>query len=113
MNPVGHSGERVPTVAEILELVSRETGVSLLDLRSHRRSRQCARPRQLAMWLVRHTTLLTFPQIGRALDRDHTTVMHAIHKIDELRAISRPTRELSDRLLSMLRDDPNQLRLIA
>jgi chromosomal replication initiator protein len=52
-----------------------------------------ARPRQVAMWFCKQLTPRSLPEIGRKFgDRDHTTVMHAIRKIDELR--------ISDRLLA-------------
>ena len=51
-----------------------------------RRARQVARPRQVAMYLAKQLTTRSLPEIGRKFGgRDHTTVMHAVRKIDELR----------------------------
>ena len=52
---------------------------------SARRSRSLARPRQIAMYLVKQFTTNSLPDIGRKFsNRDHTTVIHAVKKIDEL-----------------------------
>ena len=52
---------------------------------SARRSRILARPRQIAMYLAKHHTTNSLPDIGRKFsNRDHTTVIHAVKKIDEL-----------------------------
>ena len=55
------------------------------ELKSKRRSRQVARPRQIAMALAKELTSLSLPDIGEAFGgRDHTTVIHAVRKVDEL-----------------------------
>ena len=52
---------------------------------SQRRSRPLARPRQIAMYLAKKLTTRSLPEIGRKFaNRDHTTVIHAVKKIDEL-----------------------------
>jgi chromosomal replication initiator protein len=56
------------------------------DLLSRRQSQAVARPRQVAMWLARHATPASLPEIGRAFDRDHTTVMHGLEVVDALMA---------------------------
>jgi chromosomal replication initiator protein len=61
--------------------------VRLADLLSARRARAVARPRQVAMYLSKQFTARSLPEIGRKFGgRDHTTVMHAVKRIDELRA---------------------------
>lgn len=77
------------TIHDIQMLVARRFGVTMLDLASRRRDLRTARPRQAAMWLARHTTLHSLPEIGRAFSRDHTTVLAAIRRIDELMAADR------------------------
>ena len=53
---------------------------------SQRRSRPLARPRQIAMYLSKKLTTRSLPEIGRKFGgRDHTTVIHAVKKIDELK----------------------------
>jgi hypothetical protein len=60
--------------------------VTLQDLKSARRTKNIVHPRQLAMYLVKTLTPRTLPDIGRRFGgRDHTTVLHAIRKIDALR----------------------------
>jgi chromosomal replication initiator protein len=57
-------------------------------MHSARRARAVARPRQVAMYLAKQLTPRSLPEIGRKFgNRDHTTVMHAIRRIDELRAV--------------------------
>jgi chromosomal replication initiator protein len=52
---------------------------------SARRSRSIARPRQIAMYLAKNLTTSSYPEIGRKFGgRDHTTIMHAVKKIEEL-----------------------------
>lgn len=101
-----------PSVAQILELVAQECRVSVADLLGDDRSRGVVRPRQLAMWLMRQTTFMSFPQIGEAMGRDHSTVVHGVRRITRERG-NKSTLALTDRLLSILRDDPRQARLIA
>ena len=61
--------------------------IRLADMSSPRRARAVARPRQVAMYLAKHLTSRSLPEIGRKFGgRDHTTVMHAIRKIEELSA---------------------------
>ena len=57
----------------------------MADFLSSRRSRHIARPRQVAMYLAKKLTTKSLPEIGRKFTgRDHTTVIHAIKKIEEL-----------------------------
>lgn len=54
-------------------------------MHSSRRARNVARPRQVAMYLAKQLTARSLPEIGRKFGgRDHTTVMHAVKKVDEL-----------------------------
>ena len=60
--------------------------IRLTDIHSPRRSRSVARPRQVAMYLAKFITSRSLPEIGRKFGgRDHTTVMHAVKKIEELK----------------------------
>ena len=62
-------------------------GLKQADLISPGRARVLARPRQAAMWLAKQLTTRSLPDIGRRFGgRDHTTVLHAVRRIDELRA---------------------------
>uniref|UniRef100_UPI0025BB1DF2 helix-turn-helix domain-containing protein n=1 Tax=Bosea sp. (in: a-proteobacteria) TaxID=1871050 RepID=UPI0025BB1DF2 len=57
--------------------------VSPLDVLGKRRGDGIMEPRQVAMFLARHCTLQSFPQIARAMHRDHTTVMHGVERVRE------------------------------
>ena len=72
-------------------------------MHSARRARAVARPRQVAMWLCKQLTPRSLPEIGRKFGgRDHTTVMHAVRKIEELRAGDRTMAEDIELLRRML-----------
>lgn len=74
------------SIDEIQRRVADYFNIRLSDLLSSRRARQVARPRQVAMYLSKHLTAKSLPVIGREFGgRDHTTVMHAVKRIDELR----------------------------
>jgi len=70
-------------VEDILRVVSRHFAVSKADILSDRRHRSVVRPRQIGMYLAKQLTSRSLPEIGRRFgNRDHTTVLHAIRKID-------------------------------
>ncbi|MGD9925255.1 MAG: helix-turn-helix domain-containing protein [Pseudorhodoplanes sp.] len=74
-----------PRIQWIVEEAADVFGVSVIDLLSKRRDRPVARARQSAMWVAKHLTRHSLPEIGRALgDRCHTTVMHGCRKIESL-----------------------------
>lgn len=80
------TGQRL-TVDRIQKAVCEEFRVTLTDMTSKRRARVIARPRQVAMYLSKKLTKRSLPDIGRRFGgRDHTTVMHAVKRIDSLRA---------------------------
>jgi hypothetical protein len=72
-------------VAHIQKVVAHYYGIPLREMTSARRSREVARPRQVAMYLARELTPFSLPMIGKLFGgRDHTTVIHAIRTIGEL-----------------------------
>ena len=73
-----------PTVAQIQRAVCRFYDVSFRELISHRKTADVVRPRQIAMMLAKELTIHSFPEIGRRFDRDHTTVLYAVRKIESL-----------------------------
>ena len=78
--------QRRVTIEEIQKLVSQHFELKPLDLVSARRSRAVARPRQIAMYLSKRLTTRSLPEIGRKFGgRDHSTVIHAVRKVEELR----------------------------
>jgi chromosomal replication initiator protein len=85
LSDVLRSYERRITIDEIQRKVAEHFSLRLQDMHSSRRSRNVARPRQVAMYLCKKLTPRSLPEIGRKFGgRDHTTVMHAVRKIDEL-----------------------------
>lgn len=78
--------EREPLFSEILRIVCGYYCVRQIDVKSARRSMQLMRPRQVACWMAKQYTGMSLPQIGKHLgNRDHTTILHAVRKIDLLR----------------------------
>ena len=74
------------TIDEIQKAVSSHFDVKQLDLVSQRRAVAIARPRQIAMYLAKRLTTRSLPEIGRKFgNRDHSTVIHAVRRIEELR----------------------------
>jgi chromosomal replication initiator protein len=72
-------------VEDILRVVSKHYNVTRADLLSSRRTANVVRPRQIAMYLAKVLTLRSLPEIGRRFGgRDHTTVLHAVRKIEGL-----------------------------
>jgi chromosomal replication initiator protein len=85
-------------IDDILRIISRHYAVSKADILSQRRHRSVVWPRQIGMYLAKQLTARSLPEIGRRFgDRDHTTVLHAIRKIDkELTANTRLRDELEE-----------------
>jgi chromosomal replication initiator protein len=80
------ASERKVTVEEIQRRVAEHYNIRLSDLIGPKRVRQIARPRQIAMYLAKQMTTRSLPEIGRRFGgRDHTTVMHGVRKIEDLR----------------------------
>ena len=96
--------ERKVTVDMIQKTVSEHYGLTQADLISERRARAVARPRQVAMWLAKQITTRSLPDIGRRFGgRDHTTVLHAVRRIEQLKAEDPQIARDVDLLLRKLR----------
>jgi len=81
------ANDRRVTIEEIQKRVSEHFNVRVTDMHSARRARAVARPRQVAMYLAKQLTSRSLPEIGRKFGgRDHTTVMHAVRRVEELKA---------------------------
>lgn len=77
--------DRRITIDEIQRKVAEHYNLRMADMHSARRARNVARPRQVAMYLAKQLTARSLPEIGRKFGgRDHTTVMHAVRKVEEL-----------------------------
>ena len=95
--------ERLVTVENIQKTVAEYFKIRVADLLSARRSRSVARPRQIAMSLAKELTRHSLPEIGDAFGgRDHTTVLHAVRRILELRETETRVREDYQNLLRTL-----------
>jgi chromosomal replication initiator protein len=79
------ANDRRITIEDIQKQVAQHFNIKMADMHSARRSRTIARPRQIAMYLAKKLTSRSLPEIGRKFGgKDHTTVMHAVRKVDEL-----------------------------
>ena len=97
------SHERRVTIDEIQRRVAEHFNIRLGEMTSDRRARAVARPRQVAMYLAKQLTTRSLPEIGRKFGgRDHTTVMHAVRKIDELKGTDPALAEDVELLRRML-----------
>lgn len=97
------ANDRRITVDEIQKKVAEHFNIRLSDIHSPRRLRAVARPRQIAMFLAKTMTPLSLPEIGRKFGgRDHTTVIHAVKKIEELRVSDHSIAEDIELLKKML-----------
>jgi chromosomal replication initiator protein len=97
------ANDRRVTIEEIQKRVAEHFNIRVADMHSARRARAVARPRQVAMYLAKQLTSRSLPEIGRKFGgRDHTTVMHAVRKIEELRAKDASFAEDVDLLRRML-----------
>jgi chromosomal replication initiator protein len=84
LGPVCRTGEpRRVRIEDIQRIVARHYNVSKTELLSNRRTRSIVKPRQVAMYLAKVMTPRSLPEIGRRFGgRDHTTVLHAVRKIE-------------------------------
>jgi len=95
--------DRLISIDNIQKTVSDYCKIRISDLKSKRRSRSVARPRQMAMALAKELTNHSLPEIGEVFGgRDHTTVLHACRKIKELRETDNRINEDYSNLLRML-----------
>ncbi len=77
-------GRRV-TAPEIVKLVARHYGLKVTEIKSRNNAKQIVFPRQVAMYLCKQLTDLSYPEIGKQFnDKHHSTVMHSVDKIDKL-----------------------------
>jgi len=95
--------DRLITIENIQKTVCEYYKIRMSELLSKRRPRSIARPRQMAMALCKELTQHSLPEIGEAFGgRDHTTVLHACRKIDELCETDGRIREDKIKLLRLL-----------
>ena len=98
-------GEKRVRIEDILAFVSRHYNVSRTDILSARRTRTIVRPRQIAMYLAKTMTPRSLPEIGRRFGgRDHTTVLHAVRKIEAERGQDEKLSEELDVIRRMIEE---------
>ena len=94
------------SVRTIQRAVCQHYGVTFVDLMSNRRTRALALPRQVAVWLCRKLTTHSLPAIGQQFGgRDHTTMLHAARRIDELRQTDAAMQARLDAFIAALSPD--------
>ena len=76
--------EKTITIEHIQEKAAEFFGIRLADMRAKGRTQAVAFPRQIAMYLARQLTHASLAEVGRAFGKDHTTVLHAVGKIQAL-----------------------------
>jgi chromosomal replication initiator protein len=97
------ANDRRVTIDEIQKKVAEHYNIRVADMHSARRARAVARPRQVAMYLAKQLTARSLPEIGRKFGgRDHTTVMHAVRKVEELCGLDQSFGEDVELLRRML-----------
>jgi chromosomal replication initiator protein len=95
------SNERIITIDDIQKKVAERYNIKIADMSSARRTRSVSRPRQVAMYLAKTLTPRSLADIGKKFGKkDHTTVLHAIKKVEELMSID---SEFSEEIKLLLR----------
>lgn len=99
-----HEETRTVSIEDIQKKVASYYNINLRDMRSSKRTRTIAFPRQVAMYASKEMTTMSLPEIGELFGgRDHTTVLHAVRKIDRMRKESIDFNEEIERILSIIR----------
>ena len=104
LRDVLRANDRRVTIDDIQRRVAEHYNIRLADMSSPRRARAVARPRQIAMYLAKQLThpLPCQRSAASSVARDHTTVMHAVRKVDELQSADRGMQEDIEMLRRML-----------
>ena len=80
-------GDNRSSAAEIIKTVARHYGLKVTEIKSRNNSKQIAFPRQVAMYLCKKLTDLSYPEVGKQFNnKHHSTVMYAVDKVEQLRA---------------------------
>ncbi|MEN8237286.1 MAG: chromosomal replication initiator protein DnaA [Pseudomonadota bacterium] len=86
LHDILRASDRRVTIEEIQKKVAQHYNIRITDMHSAKRLRSVVRPRQVAMYLAKRLTAHSLPEIGRKFGgRDHTTVLHAVKKVEELK----------------------------
>src|ERR1039457_4236588 len=97
------SQARKVTIESIQKAVAEQFGLRLVEIKSKNNSRSIVYPRQIAMYLAKHLTEASLPEIGRQFGgKHHTTVLHSVEKIEELRKNDKDLNRLINKLTEQL-----------
>jgi chromosomal replication initiator protein len=97
------SQARKVTIESIQKAVAEQFGLRLVEIKAKNNSRSIVYPRQIAMYLAKHLTEASLPEIGRQFGgKHHTTVLHSVDKIEELRKTDKDLNRLLNKLTEQL-----------
>ena len=97
------SQARKVTIESIQKAVAEQFGLRLVEIKAKNNSRAIVYPRQIAMYLAKHLTEASLPEIGRQFGgKHHTTVLHSVEKIDESRKSDKDLNRLLNKLTEQL-----------
>jgi chromosomal replication initiator protein len=97
------SQQRKVTIEAIQKAVAEQFGLRLVEIKAKNNSRAIVYPRQIAMYLAKHLTEASLPEIGRQFGgKHHTTVLHSVEKIDEARKSDKDLNRLVNKLTEQL-----------
>ncbi len=97
------SQARKVTIESIQKAVAEQFGLRLVEIKAKNNSRAIVYPRQIAMYLAKHLTEASLPEIGRQFGgKHHTTVLHSVEKIDEVRKNDKDLNRLINKLTEQL-----------
>ncbi|MFZ0481347.1 MAG: chromosomal replication initiator protein DnaA, partial [Terriglobales bacterium] len=97
------SQARKVTIESIQKAVAEQFGLRLVEIKAKNNSRSIVYPRQIAMYLAKHLTEASLPEIGRQFGgKHHTTVLHSVEKIEELRKTDKDLNRLINKLTEQL-----------
>jgi chromosomal replication initiator protein len=97
------SQARKVTIESIQKAVAEQFGLRLVEIKAKNNSRAIVYPRQIAMYLAKHLTEASLPEIGRQFGgKHHTTVLHSVEKIDEVRKTDKDLNRLLNKLTEQL-----------
>ena len=92
-----------PSPDEIQKIVSKYFNIKVSEIKGKKKNNSIVLPRQIAMYIIRKTTSLSFPEIGDLFGgRDHSTVIHSIKKIEKLYKEEKPVKNSVDTILKKL-----------
>ena len=93
-------GDRRVSSADVIKFVARHYGLKVSEIKSKSNQKQIAFPRQVAMWMCKRLTELSYPDIGRQFnDKHHSTVMYSVEKIEKMREIDADFAQTLDRMV--------------